>query len=115
MALVGCRKLFLGEDEPNDPLNNFELFWQDFDQHYGLFYARRWNWDSIYNVYQPQVTTKTTESDLWNVFRKMISYLDDSHTFIENPSQNWFFRSGSEENSFVKAEFSLGLVKGQVS
>jgi carboxyl-terminal processing protease len=113
VALVGCRKLFLGEDEPNDPVNNFELFWQDFDRHYGLFQARGWDWDSIYRVYQPQVTTKITESDLWNVFKKMISYLDDSHTFIKNPSQNWFFQSGTEENSFIKAEFSLGIVKGK--
>ena len=57
VALPGCKKLFLGEDEPNDPVNNFELFWQDFDQHYGLFQARGWDWDSIYHVYQPQVTT----------------------------------------------------------
>ncbi len=113
VTIPGCKKLFLGEDESNDPVNNFELFWQDFDQHYGLFQARGWNWDSIYNVYQPHVTTKNTESELWNVFREMISYLDDSHTFIDNPSKDWFFRSGSEENSFVKAEFSLGLVKGK--
>jgi carboxyl-terminal processing protease len=113
VTLPGCNELFLGEDEPNDPVNNFGLFWQDFDQNYGLFYARGWDWDSIYRVYQPQVTALTTEKELWIIFRNMISYLDDSHTFIDNPSKDWFFRSGSEENSFVEAEFSLDLVKSK--
>ena len=113
VALVGCKKLFLGEDETNDPVNNFELFWHDFDQHYGLFLARRWNWDSIYRFYQPQVTALTTEKELWIVFREMISYIDDSHTFIYSPSLNWTFRSGDEETRFVEGEFSLALVKSK--
>ncbi len=113
VILEGCKELFLGEDQTNDPVNNFELFWQDFDRHYGLFYARGWDWDSIYMVYKPQVTPVTTENELWIVFRKMISYLDDRHTFIYNPSQNWTFTSGAEENRFVEAEFSLDLVKSK--
>jgi hypothetical protein len=103
--MVGCRKLILGEDESNNPITNFELFWQDFDRHYGLFQVRGWNWDSIYTAYQLQVTALTTERELWIVFREMITYLDDSHTYIENPSKDWFFRSGSEKNSFVKGKY----------
>jgi carboxyl-terminal processing protease len=113
VVLSGCEKLILGEDEPNDPVNNFELLWQDFDQHYGLFLARGWDWDSIYHVYQPQVTAQTTEKELWSVFRNMISYLDDRHSFISNPKQGWFFASGSEENWAVATEFSIDLVKNK--
>lgn len=113
LPLYGCENLFLGEDEPNDPVNNFEIFWHDFDQHYGLFLARGWNWDSIYNVYRPQVTAQTTDLELFHVFRNMILYLDESHTFIYNPAQRWFFRSGSEENRIVMPQFSIELVKNK--
>jgi hypothetical protein len=111
VVLSGCEKLFIGKNEPNDPINNFELFWQDFDQHYGLFHARGWDWDSIYLVYQPQVNEQTTAKELWSVFTKMIFYLDDGHTFIYSPSLRWSFTSGSEENRFALAEFSIVLVK----
>lgn len=111
VTLPGCKELFLGEDETNNPVNNFELFWHDFDWHYGLFYARGWNWDSIYRVYQPQVTGMTTDEELWNVLGQMISYLDDGHTFIRSPYLNQVFVSGSEESGIVKSEFSLALVK----
>ena len=94
-------------------MNNFELFWQDFDRHYGLFYARGWDWDSIYRVYQPRVTSLTTDNELWIVFREMISYLDDSHTTIYSPSLSRTFTSGAEGNSLVEAEFSLALVKSK--
>ncbi len=108
----GCEKAFLGEDEPNDPINNFELFWNDFDQHYGLFQARGWNWDSIYTVYSPQVTDQTTDGELWDIFTDMIGYLDDSHTFVVSPPPSErFFASGSENDSIVDAEFSFDLVK----
>lgn len=110
-ALNGCESFFLGKDESDDPVNNFEIFWQDFDQHYGLFLARGWNWDSIYQVMRPQVNAQTSEVELWAVFRRMIRYLDDGHTFILNPRQSWYFSSGSEERSTVTKEFSLDLVK----
>lgn len=109
--LFSCEKILLGEDEPNNPENNFEIFWQDFDQHYGLFQARAWDWDSIYSVYRPQVNAFTTDEELWQNFKEMISYLDDGHTFIYDPSGNHFFASGSEEDSIVEAEFSINLIQ----
>jgi len=112
LLLAGCEKVFLGEDESNDPINNFELFWSDFDQHYGLFQARGWDWDSIYTEYRPQVTEQTSDQELWGMFENMIGYLDDSHTFIYSPPPAiQFFASGSFNDSIVDAEFSLDLIK----
>jgi len=113
IVLFGCEKIFLGEDETNDPVNNFELFWQDFDQHYGLFEARGWNWDSIYHVYKPQINAQTNETELWFVFKEMISYLDDGHTTIISPSPKLMFSSGSEQDSIVEKEFSIELVRNK--
>lgn len=110
-VLFGCEKTFIGEDESNNPVNIYELFWQDFDQHYGLFQARGWNWDSIYQAYKPKVNAQTSETELWSVFKEMISYLDDGHTTIISPSLKLVFSSGSEQDSIVKEEFSINLVK----
>lgn len=98
--------MILGEDEPNDPENNFELFWQDFDAHYGLFTVRGWDWDSIYTQYRGQVTPQTSDEELFEVFRQMVEYLDDSHTFVYWPGRD-FFSGNSAEDERLEAEFSL--------
>lgn len=105
----GCQTLILGEEEANDPENNFEIFWDDFDRHYGLFTVRGWDWDSIYTVYRPLVTPQTTNEELWEIKSQMVKYLDDSHTFVYWPGQA--FSSGNREgNEQVETEFSLPLV-----
>jgi len=111
IILAGCAKVFLGDEEPNSPVNNFELFWHDFDQHYGLFVARGWSWDSIYETYHPQIDAETSSEELWAMFKDMISYLDDSHTFVYAPSEALFFASGSELDSIVETEFDIDLVQ----
>jgi carboxyl-terminal processing protease len=95
----------------NTPQANFNLLWQDFDKHYGLFTVREHNWDSIYNAYQPKITSETTDDELWDYFEEMLAYLDDSHTFIYDPYQDIEFESGSEQNDAVENEFSLSLIK----
>jgi hypothetical protein len=109
---LGCERVFIGKDAVNNPENNFELFWTDFNEHYGLFQARKHNWDSIYKVYRPIVTSETTDEELWTVFKEMIIYLDDSHTFIAAPPPfDRVFVSGSELDSITEEEFSLDLIK----
>ncbi len=111
---ISCEKVFLGEDEVNTPINNFEIFWKDFDQHYALFHVRGWDWDSIYQVYRPKVNEQTSDGELWDIFRDMIAYLDDSHTSIASPPpSSRFFISGSEEDSIVEKEFSIDIIKNK--
>jgi C-terminal processing protease CtpA/Prc len=101
--------MILGDDEANSPENNFEILWNDFDQHYALFEVRGWDWDSIYTAFRPQVTPQTTSEELWEIHRQMIAYLDDSHTFIYQPGVR-FFASGSEDDAQAEEEFDLPLV-----
>jgi len=108
-----CQRLVLGDEEANDPENNFELFWQDFDEHYGLFTVRGWDWDSIYTEFRPQVTAQTTDEELFAVFRSMVDYLDDSHTFVYWPGQD-FFSGNSADDDRIVAEFSLPLILEQL-
>jgi len=109
LTCCGCQQLVLGDDAVNDPENNYEIFWRDFDAHYGLFGVRGWDWDSIYTVTQPQVTLQTSDEDLYEIFRSMVEYLDDTHTFIYWPDRAFFAgnRAGNEE---VETEFSAQLI-----
>lgn len=110
LFFAACEKIILGTDEENNPRNNFEIFWDDFDKHYGLFQARGWNWDSIYTVYSPQVTAQTTDGELWITCTEMIKYLDDGHTGLADPDKRISFSFGSELDEITEEELSLELI-----
>ncbi|MEL7160718.1 MAG: S41 family peptidase [Bacteroidota bacterium] len=109
LTATSCQTLILGEPEANDPVNNYRLFREDFDRHYGLFTVRGWDWDSIRTVTEARVTPTTTDEELFAVFRDMVDYLDDSHTFVYWPQRD-FFRGNSAEDERQEAEFSASLI-----
>lgn len=114
---TACDKAVIGTAEVDEPENNFELFWTDFDQHYALFHARGIDWQAQYDKFRPQVTPQTTNQELWDRMTQMIAVLDDGHTFlldrqtlIASNDEKGFFGSGSEHYEQVEAEFSKDLI-----
>jgi hypothetical protein len=64
---------------PGDPESNFEFLWKTFDANYAAFKAKHIDWKALYNVYRPQVTSKTTDDELFAVISKMLGHLNDNH------------------------------------
>jgi carboxyl-terminal processing protease len=106
-----CTDILLGEDEDNNPENIFELFWTDFDLHYSLFEIRNLKWDSIYDVYRPQVTQQTSSPKLRSIFVEMIEYLDDSHTALYTNGMGDYTSGFALGAKAIKEEFSINLIK----
>jgi len=82
LSLVACDDLLLGEKEENTPVNNFEMLWGDIDKMYGGFAVKDIDWDSLYDVYRPQVNNNTSDAELYNIFSKMLGQLDDNHVSL---------------------------------
>jgi len=110
VTFASCTKAILGAEEENDPVNNFELFWNDYNDHSGIIFPKNINWDSVYQVYQPQVTEMTTEDELWTIFTEMIEVFDDEHTFIEKSGTEEFYVSGGGEIDAAIAAFSKEVI-----
>ncbi|MEN0051410.1 MAG: peptidase, partial [Bacteroidota bacterium] len=111
LLCLSCEKMLLGEEVESTPENNFELLWQDFDRHYGLFHVRGFNWDSIYTIYRPQVNAQTSEEELWQIFIEMIEYLDDSHTVIIKEDD--YYVSGFALGAEAEENWSLELIENK--
>ncbi len=99
--LVGCRDVFMG-DEPSaeSRVDMFETLWSDFDQHYACFELRGCNWDSLYEVYRPQIDESMSEDELWAVIVEMLNQLDDQHISIQSIQNGYttrYFVSGMEK------------------
>jgi carboxyl-terminal processing protease len=114
LLLTACEEALLGTEEVNTPEHNFDLLWQDFDQHYSLFYIKNTNWDALYDEYRPLVDENTTPKRLWEIMTSMLEVLNDSHTALYFENDRSSFASGYTLNEIaIKEEFNLGLIKNK--
>ncbi len=90
-----CEEVFIDADPKNDPMVNFDFLWSELDQKYSFFDFKKIDWDSVYNVYRPQVNSSTPREELFNVMANMINTLRDGHVnlrseFNISKYENWF-------------------------
>ena len=75
-VLGGC----IREDEyDNSPAGNFEALWKLIDEHYCYLDYKGIDWDSIYNVYSPQISDDMGDDALFEVLGNMLAELKDGH------------------------------------
>lgn len=108
---------------PNtNPLETYNAFWELFHEHYGLFDVKHINWDSIGNVYRSQITSKTTDEELYSVFCEMIKLLNDNHvnlypttgTLPVFPGGLLKHENGKAVITKVQEDYALAVVKALV-
>jgi len=129
IIFYSCEKAFIGEVPENTNINNFEIFWNDYDQHYGRFVYKNVNWDSIYNVYRPIVNDDLTDHQFFNILERMISNLKDGHAILESGFRVYGYsynRSGINFNMYnithnylidtnFNGPFTYGLLDGNIA
>jgi hypothetical protein len=67
------------------PEVNFETLWKEFDTRYSFFEIKHINWDSLHSVYRAQVTSTTTDAQLFQIMSSMLSNLKDGHVNLATP------------------------------
>lgn len=82
LSSFSCTHLFMGADPSSTPVDIFEEFWKGVDKTWPAFSSKHVNWDSVYNVYRPQVSPTTNSSDLRKILSGLLNNLKDSHTGI---------------------------------
>ena len=88
LLTAGCVEAFLGEDVPNTPEDNFEVFWGDMNRYYALFDFKNVNWDSLYAVYRPEVGPSMSNDELFSTLCAMIAPLDDGHVIVQSETES---------------------------
>lgn len=79
LFLSSCEKAIMPATKAKDPVTVFEELWKTFDEGYSFFNLKGINWDSVYNVYRPQIKDNMTERQLYDVCVSMINTLRDGH------------------------------------
>ena len=84
-VFYGCEEMIIGPDPKNTPGQNFQIFWNDFDRYYAQFAIRHIDWDSVYSIYSPQITSTSTDQQLYNVVSKIVPVINDMHVSLYTP------------------------------
>lgn len=111
---LSCEKSFIGNELPDNAVNNFELVWKNFDERYGLFEAKNINWQLQYETYRPMLNDNSDNTDLYNVLSSMLKVLNDNHVSVHTTDKNLAtIRSGSLGNAPYRfqEDFDLDVVK----
>ncbi|MEL7529836.1 MAG: S41 family peptidase [Bacteroidota bacterium] len=109
-----CREVLLGEAVPNTVLNSYEVFVEDFEQHYGLLQVKNVNWPALAAQYRAPLVDNATEAGLFEALTGLITELDDSHLFLESPTHDPTFFSGGISGRLDRQnyqDFDLNLVQ----
>ncbi|MEQ9147001.1 MAG: hypothetical protein RLP13_01915, partial [Cytophagales bacterium] len=128
IAIIGlsCGEAFFDDDPPNNPTTNFEILWKRMDERYSFFDYKKINWDSVYQVYRPQVDDNMTPQELFDVMEAMLNTLKDAHVnlrsdfdvsfynYHKNAPSNFDFKLLEDAYVFHKRRTSLAKFKKQV-
>jgi hypothetical protein len=68
---------------PNTPLGNFEVFERTFAEHYISFDFRHTDWDRIAAEARAKISSRTTQSQVFEILKRMIQPLADIHTGLD--------------------------------
>lgn len=77
------------EFKTKDPIRNFKVFWQTFNEHYAFFKERGIDWQSIYNRFYPKISADTTDKELFLILTKIMARLKDMHVTLTTNEQKW--------------------------
>ena len=99
-GIISCERLLTAEDPANNPVNNFEMLWQNLDRKYSLFTTKGIDWDSIHQVYRPDIHNYMHDTALFQTVGRMIQELKDGHTDITSSfgKIEFDYTTGSKKN-----------------
>lgn len=78
-----------GTPQTDDPIANFEALWGIMDSYYALFHTFEVDWQAAYDTYRPQITSGTSEDDLWRIFTEMLAPLKDGHLYLTSGTRDF--------------------------
>jgi len=77
------------EQDKNDPVYNYDVFWTAFDEHYSFFDLYGVYWQEVRASIRPTITRETSEDALFAAMKESISGLDDGHTYIFRENEGY--------------------------
>ncbi len=76
-----------GQDIMTNPIKLFDEFWEYVDHNYIYFQAKNINREAIYQKYSHQISTQTTDDELFALMDAVVLELKDAHSILVKPKK----------------------------
>ncbi|MBP7507557.1 MAG: hypothetical protein KA807_07045 [Prolixibacteraceae bacterium] len=106
ISLAGCEENLLKEKYENTTIDNYELFWSEYDLLYGAFEAKNINWNSLHDVYLDGLDDNSTDLKLFNALSGLLNELNDGHADLTAPGVG-YFRSWNRRNKSLFSDLLI--------
>ncbi|QNF32738.1 S41 family peptidase [Adhaeribacter swui] len=113
LNLTACEETLVGPTTPNNPEQNFETLWHEYDRLSAFISVKNVDWNALYQQYRPQVKPTTTDAELFKIFSDMLAHFNDGHLTIMAPGPNPMRYDGGIVSQLQHDDFSLQVVKDQ--
>lgn len=77
----------LTAEQKSDPIYNFEVLADYFDEQYAYFELRNVNWDSLRTATRAKISSSTSDPELYNIFKDMLDFFNDGHIGLDAPDE----------------------------
>lgn len=84
LLFISCEKAFMDGDANYNNRENFEYLWKQIDEKYSYFELKNINWDEIYSIYEPQITSDISKEAFFNLMFEMLGTLRDGHVNLQS-------------------------------
>ncbi|MDW3651424.1 MAG: S41 family peptidase [Bacteroidia bacterium] len=111
-----CKEVLIPTPEANTILNNYDVFGQDFQEKYGLFKVKNFDWQEELKIHRADLEANPTEAGLYQTLTDLIDVLNDSHVALELPDRSFPFYDGGIYGRLERAGFQdtdLNLVRSK--
>ncbi len=81
-ALPGLCNRKLSKKERKNPLYNFDVLWNSFNDEYAYFKERNVDWKRLHDIYRNKIKANTSNAELFAICDAMLSELNDGHVDI---------------------------------
>jgi C-terminal processing protease CtpA/Prc len=85
LTFSACEKLAFEKEMENTPVQNFNYLWNEVNEKYAFLEYKEIDWDSIYEVYRPQISNEMSSDSLFSVLGRMLNELRDGHVNLFSP------------------------------
>jgi len=106
LYLILCGNSRICAQSLSEPEKNFEFLWNAYDANYAIFKAKHIDWQALYNIYRPKVSSKTSDDELFDIISDLLGHLNDNHVRLVSKNPDREFRSGLLYEMFGKKNLS---------
>lgn len=85
-----------------DPLVNYEVLWNSFNENYAFFDLREVDWTAVDETVRPLLSDIDSEEELLQLFKDVIATINDGHNHLSNPQEGTDWSAGAPPSWLVR-------------